>query len=186
MAESRWDSRRGDGVTHDLRIPGGETAMARPPAFPDGGIGPRPSPQSWSRWDSRRGMGQGTALGIPGGETAIAHDQRHFHAHNGSSPASFPRPQRQRRCAIQPGVAPIQALPRVQAAARSPPRKGLCRLCPSGGWIKHRRDQIRFHRPEEESAQEGCPLPKKYHIPPVRPFGTTPLGVVITLPILPG
>ena len=37
----------GDGVTHDLRIPGGETAMARPPAaFPDGGIGPRPSPQS--------------------------------------------------------------------------------------------------------------------------------------------
>ena len=29
-----------------------------------------------------------------------------------------------------PGVAPLQALPRVQAAARSLPRKGLCRSCP--------------------------------------------------------
>ena len=33
----------GDRATRDLRIPGGKTAIARPPAFPDGEIGPRPS-----------------------------------------------------------------------------------------------------------------------------------------------
>jgi hypothetical protein len=32
----------GDGATCDLRIHGGKTAIARPWAFPDGGIGPRP------------------------------------------------------------------------------------------------------------------------------------------------
>jgi hypothetical protein len=33
----------GDRATRDLRIPGGKTAIARPWAFPDGEIGPRPS-----------------------------------------------------------------------------------------------------------------------------------------------
>ena len=74
-------------------------------------------------------------VGIPGGETAIAHDQRRFHAHNESSPASFPRPQRQRRCAIQPGVVRVAALPRVLAKSCSLPRKGLCRSCPPRGAI---------------------------------------------------
>ena len=102
--------------------------------------GSAPAAQPRALWQNPVGipggeMGQGTTLGIPRGETAIALDQRHFHAHNGSSPASFPRPQRQRRCAIQPGVAPFPALPRVQAAARSLPRKGLCRSCTSEGAI---------------------------------------------------
>ena len=35
----------------------------------------------------------------------------------------------------KPGVARVSALPRVQAAARSLPRKGLCRSCPPGGSI---------------------------------------------------
>ena len=74
-------------------------------------------------------------VGIPRGETAIAHDQRRLHAHNGSSPASFPRPQRQRRCAIQPGVVRVAALPRVLAKSCSLPRKGLCRSCPPRGSI---------------------------------------------------
>ena len=51
---------------------------------------------------------------------------------NPHAPTDSP-PQRQRRCAIQPGVARASALPRVQAAARSLPRKGLCRSCPPGG-----------------------------------------------------
>ena len=88
-----------------------------------------------SRWDSRRVDGQRATLGIPRGETAIAHDQRRLHAHNGSSPASFPRPQRQRRCAIQPGVVRVAALPRVLAKSCSLPRKGLCRSCPPRGSI---------------------------------------------------
>ena len=58
-------------------------------------------------------------------------------AANGSPPLSrrISPPQRQRRCAIQPGVVRVAALPRVQAAARSLPRKGLCRPCPSEGAI---------------------------------------------------
>ena len=44
-------------------------------------------------------------------------------------------PQRQRRCAIEPGVAPFPALPRVQATSGSLPRKGLCRSCTSEGAI---------------------------------------------------
>ena len=56
-------------------------------------------------------------------------------AANGSPPMSrrISPPQRQRRCAIQAGVVRVAALPRVQVAARSLPRKGLCRSCPPGG-----------------------------------------------------
>ena len=92
-----------------LGIPGGETAMSRPPAFPDGEIGPRPSPAVT------------IPLGFPEGKRR--------------SPASFPPPQRQRRCAIQPGVMRVAALPRVLATSGSLPRKGLCRSCTSEGAI---------------------------------------------------
>ena len=77
-------------------------------------------------------MGRGTTFGVPEGKRRWP-VLRRFHAHNGSSPASFPRPQRQRRCAIQPGVVRVAALPRVLATSGSLPRKGLCRSCPPGG-----------------------------------------------------
>ena len=71
-------------------------------------------------------MGQGTTLGIPRGETAIAHHQRRFHAHNGSSPASFPRPPTPK--ALSP---PSIARPRSEWGhdpfwARPPTPKALC------------------------------------------------------------
>ena len=79
-----------------------------------------------SRWDSRRGDGQRATLGIPRGETAIAHHQRRFHAHNGSSPASFPCPQTPK--ALSP---PSIARPRSEWGhdpfwARPPTPKALC------------------------------------------------------------
>ena len=93
----------------------------------------------------------------------------------------FSPPQRQRRCAIQPGVAPFPALPRVQAAARSLPRKGLCRSCPSGGCDIKGRNGMGFACADAETFQQELPgytIPKN-PIPPVRSFGTTLSGLLI-------
>ena len=90
-------------------------------------------------------------------------------------------PQRQRRCVIKPGVAPFPALPRVQAAARSLPRKGLCRSCPSGGCDIKGRNGMGFACADAETFQQELPgytIPKN-PIPPVRSFGTTLSGLLI-------
>ncbi len=130
-----------------------------------------------SRWDSRREIGQRATFGFPEGKRRSP-VLRRFHAHNSSSPASFPRPQRQGRCVIKPGVAPFPALPRVQAAARSLPRKGLCRSCPPGARYQRAEwNQVRGCgrgvRPEHISHIHTIP---KHHMPPVRSFGTTLSG----------
>ena len=104
-------------------------------------------------------------------------------AANGSTDMSrrISPPQRQRRCAIEPGVVRVAALPRVQAAARSLPRKGLCRSCPSGGCDIKGRNGMGFACADAETFQQELPgytIPKK-PIPPVRSFGTTLSGLLI-------
>ena len=104
-------------------------------------------------------------------------------AANGSTDMSrrISPPQRQRRCAIEPGVVRVAALPRVQAAARSLPRKGLCRSCPSGGCDIKGRNGMGFACADAETFQQELPgytIPKN-PIPPVRSFGTTLSGLLI-------
>ncbi len=73
--------------------------------------------------------------------------------------------------ALQPRVARFPALPWVQAAARSLPRKGLCRSCPPGGWNKHRPNGIRFAGAEEECTRKACPLYTQCPNTTCHPFG---------------
>ena len=85
-------------------------------------------------------------------------------AANGSTPMRrrISPPQRQRRCAIEPGVVRVAALPRVLTTSGSLPHKGLCRSCPSGGCDIKGRNGIGFTGAEEESARNVCPLSTKY------------------------
>ena len=63
------------------------------------------------------------------------------------------------------------ALPRVQVASCSLPRKGLCRSCPPGGWNKHRPNGIRFAGAEEECTRKACPLYTQCPNTKCHPFG---------------
>ena len=121
------------------------------------------------------GCGKARPWGFPEGERRWP-VLRRFHAHNGSSPASFPRPQRQRRCAIEPGVVRVAALPRVQAAARSLPRKRVVPFVPVGRCDIKGRNGIGFAGGDEESSRKDLQIYTQYHIPPVRSFGTTLSG----------
>ena len=73
-------------------------------------------------------------------------------------------------CAINPGVAPLQALPRVQAAARSLPRKRVVPFVPVGRCDIKGRNGMGFAGAEEESARNVCPLSTKYTHLTCHPF----------------
>ena len=94
-------------------------------------------------------------------------------AANGSTHMSrrISPPQRQRRCARQPGVVRVAALPRVQATSGSLPRKGLCRSCPSGGCDIKGRNGMGFAGADEESTRRECPLSTQSTNTSCPPFG---------------
>ena len=80
-------------------------------------------------------MEQGTALGIPGGETAIAHHQRRFHAHNGSSPASFPLPNVNDVVPCSPGLCGSPHYPGFRPHRVPYPARGCAVRARRGGAI---------------------------------------------------
>ena len=110
-------------------IPGGGWGKARPWGFPEGGWG-----KVWPS-DSRRGNGDRPTLGVSGWGNWSAPIYAYLRPSTPipstsirGSPPPTPKAlwHKARGCASA-------ALPRVQAASRSLPRKGLCRSCPSGG-----------------------------------------------------
>ena len=179
----------GQGTT--LGIPGGKTSIARHPAFPDGEIGPRPSPQLQSRWDSRMGDGVPHDLRIPGGGWGKVWPWgfpegkrrwpvlRRFHAHNGSSPAQlispirvhsrFPAPTPKALWHTARGCADPGATPGPGPIAFPTPQ-GVVPFVPAGGCDKQGRNGIRFAGAEGESARNVCPISTAYTHITCHPF----------------
>ena len=98
-------------------------------------------------------------------------------------PFAVPRPQRQRRCGIKPGVAPPRRYPGSRPHRVPYPARG-CAVRARRGVRQTRAEWNQVHgcgrggRPECISNIHEIHTP---HMPPIRTIGTTPSGLLIFL-----